>query len=134
MELDELFKLALKAAKNSYSPYSLFPVGAALLLPDGNVITGVNVENRSFGLTNCAERTAIFTAVANGYKTFSAIAIATPKSNYPVSPCGACRQVISEFAEKKMPIVFGCSWENRIETTAGDLFPYDSLHELAKEN
>ncbi len=131
MDLKTLYEYAMKASSKTYSPYSSFPVGAALLLPDGEIITGTNVENRSFGLTNCAERTAIFTAIANGYKTFTAIAIATPKADYPVSPCGACRQVMSEFADETVPVVFGSSWENRVETTIGKLFPYDSLHELA---
>lgn len=131
MNLKTLFESALEASSHTYSPYSSFPVGAAILLPDGTVITGTNVENRSYGLTNCAERTAIFSAVAKGYKTFSAIAIAAPKADYPVSPCGACRQVMSEFAPETVPVIFGSSWDNRIETTIGKLFPFDSLHELA---
>ena len=92
---DHLFLQALEAAENAYAPYSHFRVGAALLLDDGSIVTGVNVENRSYGLTNCAERTAIFHAVATGKRSFTAIAIATPDADYPVGPCGACRQVIS---------------------------------------
>ena len=88
---DNLFEQAMEAAKNAYAPYSHFRVGAALLLDDGSVVTGVNVENRSYGLTNCAERTAIFRAIAMGKKKFTAIAIATPDADYPVGPCGACR-------------------------------------------
>ncbi|MCQ2598092.1 MAG: cytidine deaminase [Treponema sp.] len=133
VELKELFDLALKASEKSYSPYSKFPVGAALLMEDGTVITGVNVENRSFGLTNCAERTAVFKAVSEGYLTFKALAIATPASDYPVGPCGACRQVISEFASADTPVVFGPSLEKLVTTTIGDLYPYDSLHELASD-
>ena len=72
---DHLFEQAMEAAKNAYAPYSHFRVGAALLLDDGSVVTGVNVENRSYGLTNCAERTAIFRAIAMGKKNFTAIAI-----------------------------------------------------------
>jgi cytidine deaminase len=129
----ELYKKAFNAAFNSYSPYSHFPVGAALLLPDGKIITGANVENRSFGLANCAERTAVFTAVACGYRTFQAIAIATPASVTPVGPCGACRQVLSEFAPPETPVIFGASPDNLVETTLGELLPFDSLHELGSQ-
>ncbi len=132
MDLEKLYAEAMKAAANAYAPYSQFHVGAALLLPDGEIQTGVNVENRSFGATNCAERTAVFAAVARGYKTFSAIAIATPDADYPVSPCGICRQVLSEFAPADTPVVFGNKWENVVKTTLGELYPYDALHELAK--
>ncbi|MEL3906040.1 MAG: cytidine deaminase [Treponema sp.] len=127
---DELFLQAMKAAQNAYAPYSHFRVGAALLLDDGSVVTGVNVENRSYGLTNCAERTAIFRAVAMGKRNFTAIAIATPDADYPVGPCGACRQVISEFMPADGAVIFGSSAENRIETTVGAVYPFDSLHEL----
>ncbi len=130
--LHGLYEAALKASENSYSVYSNFPVGAALLTDDGTVITGCNVENRSYGLTNCAERTAVFKAVSEGYRSFIAIAIATPAADYPVGPCGACRQVLSEFAASDVKVVFGNTWENRQETTVGELYPFDSLHELAK--
>ena len=132
MDLEKLYAEALNASKNAYAPYSNFRVGAALLLPDGQIQTGVNVENRSFGATNCAERTAVFAAVASGYKTFSAIAIATPDSDYPVSPCGICRQVLSEFAPADTPVVFGNKWENTVKTTIGEIFTYDAHHELSK--
>ncbi len=131
MELKELYEKAVEASKNSYSPYSKFPVGAALLLESDEVVAGCNVENRSFGVTNCAERTAIFAAVAQGKRKFKALAVATPTADYPVSPCGACRQVISEFCADDMPIVFGNSWESRVETTVGKIYPYDALRELA---
>lgn len=123
----------MEAAKNAYAPYSHFRVGAALLLDDGCVVTGVNVENRSYGLTNCAERTAIFSAVAMGKKNFTAIAIATPDADYPVGPCGACRQVISEFMKPEAPVIFGSSAGNRIETTVSGIYPFDSLHELQQK-
>jgi len=132
INLQALFVAAEKASEKSYSPYSHFPVGAALLMEDGSIISGVNVENRSFGVTNCAERTALFTAVAAGYRSFSAIAIATPASDYPVGPCGVCRQALSEFASAETPVIFGCSSDNQVQTTLGELYPYDSLHELAK--
>ncbi|MCF0243095.1 MAG: cytidine deaminase [Treponema sp.] len=131
MELKELFEAALNASKKSYSPYSKFPVGAALLMEDGTIITGVNVENRSYGLTNCAERTAVFTAVTKGYSCFKALAIAAPKADYPVGPCGACRQVLTEFAPKDTPVIFGNSYEKSVTKTLGELYPFDSLHELA---
>ena len=130
---DNLFEQAMEAAKNAYAPYSHFRVGAALLLDDGSVVTGVNVENRSYGLTNCAERTAIFSAVALGKKNFAAIAIATPDADYPVGPCGACRQVISEFMQPDAPVIFGSSADNRFETTVGGVYPFDSLHELQQK-
>ena len=130
INLKELYRIAHSAAQNAYAPYSRFPVGAALLMGGGEVITGVNVENRSFGLTNCAERTAVFTACTKGYKTFSALAVATPASASPVAPCGACRQVLSEFAPPETPVVFGASEDSLVETTLGSLYPYDSLHEL----
>lgn len=130
---DNLFDQAMEAAQNAYAPYSHFRVGAALLLDDGSVVTGVNVENRSYGLTNCAERTAIFSAVALGKKNFAAIAIATPDADYPVGPCGACRQVISEFMQPDAPVIFGSSADNRIETTVGGVYPFDSLHELQQK-
>ncbi len=133
MNLKTLYEEALRASQKSYSPYSSFPVGAAVLLADDTIVTGTNIENRSYGLTNCAERTAIFTAAAMGHRTFKAIAIAAPKADYPVSPCGACRQVMSEFADASVPVVFGSSWENRVETTIGKLFPFDSLHELSEK-
>lgn len=130
-QLKDLYEAALKASENSYSPYSHFPVGAALLMSDGSVITGANIENRSFGLTNCAERSAVFTAASAGWRTFCALAIAAPKADYPVGPCGACRQVLTEFAPADTPVVFGQSWDKMERTTLGSLYPYDSLHELA---
>ncbi|MHC1698965.1 MAG: cytidine deaminase [Geobacteraceae bacterium] len=94
-----LLEKAHIAKDNAYCRYSGFKVGAALLTKDGKVITGCNVENASYGLTMCAERTAIFKAVSEGYKPgdFEAIAIAASAENF--SPCGACREVINEFGE-----------------------------------
>ena len=128
----ELFDIALQASQNAYSPYSNFRVGAALLTETGEVITGVNVENRSYGLTNCAERTAIYTAIAKKEKKFLKLAIATPDASYPVPPCGACRQVISEFMEKNALIIFGSSKENIKVVKLEELYPLDSLHELGR--
>lgn len=97
MTYKRLVSIARKARKNSYSPYSKFRVGAALLTDDGRVVTGCNIENSSFGLTICAERTAIFKAVSDGCTRFKAIAIATDENEF-VAPCGACRQVIMDLA------------------------------------
>ena len=130
-KLLELFDLAVQASKLSYSPYSKFPVGAAILTGDGRIFTGCNIENRSFGLTNCAERTAMFNAVSEGARRILAVAIATPKSDYPVGPCGACRQVLSEFGEGRVPVLFGPNADNLVHSTLGELYPFDSLHELA---
>jgi cytidine deaminase len=132
MDNDKLFALALEAATASYSPYSKFRVGAALLCRDGRVFTGTNVENRSFGLTVCAERSALLAAISAGQRDFVGIVVATPDSDYPVSPCGACRQVLSEFLAPGAPVVFGCSTSKQVHSTMGELMPYDALHELGK--
>jgi cytidine deaminase len=129
VDTSELLEQARRAAEASYSPYSHFRVGAALLCKDGEVITGTNVENRSYGLTNCAERSAIFSAVSTGKKDFQAIAISTPDSEQAVAPCGACRQVLSEFADRNFPVIFSGSLQ-RVDTTLGELYPYDSLQDL----
>lgn len=132
MEIGEkLFSAAWVAARNSYSPYSKFRVGAAILCGDGSVFTGTNVENRSFGLTICAERSALVAAVSAGMHDFKAIAIATPDASYAVSPCGACRQVLSEFFPPEAVVEFGNTSENRVHCTISALMPYDALHDLA---
>jgi cytidine deaminase len=130
MDIDALFALALEAARASYSPYSHFRVGAALLCADGSVVTGTNIENRSFGLTTCAERNALAAAIGAGKREFSGIVVATPDAEYPVSPCGACRQVLSEFLAPETPVVFGHERGDLVVTTIGQLFPHDALHEL----
>ncbi len=98
-ETDALITEARAALLNSYAPYSEFRVGAALRTRSGKVYRGVNVENASLGLSICAERVAIFTAVAAGEKEFDAIAIVT-RADSPTPPCGACRQVMLEFADE----------------------------------
>jgi cytidine deaminase len=96
VEKQKLIEMAKEARKDSYSPYSGFSIGAALLTKEGPVFTGTNIENASYGLTNCAERTAIFKAVSEGYREFKVLAVVADTQR-PVPPCGACRQVINEF-------------------------------------
>ena len=127
-----LFEMALEVTRFSYAPYSHFRVGSALLLGDGSIVKGVNVENRSYGLTICAERVAICSAIAKGHQDFVAIALATPDSKESVPPCGACRQVLSEFMPPNTPIIFGSSKEDIVIVTLGELYPLDSLHELKR--
>ena len=101
MTNDQLINLATKAQKNAYAPYSNFLVGAALLSDDGQVFVGANVENASFGLTHCAERSALFSAVSHGCRSFSAIAIVGGYDGEIEDfcpPCGACRQALAEFS------------------------------------
>lgn len=104
----ELIEFAKQALKNSYSPYSKFKVGAALLCENGEVYTGTNIENSSFSATNCAERTAFFSAVSKGVRGFKKIAVIGGKngeiSDY-CPPCGVCRQVMAEFCKKNFEIV-----------------------------
>jgi cytidine deaminase len=132
MNMDELFHAARQAAGAAYAPYSHFRVGAALLGENGDVYTGCNVENRSFGLTICAERTAAVNGISRGERRFIAAAIFTPDSVEPVGPCGACRQVLSEFMAPGARVRFGGSGPERVDTTMGELYPFDSLHDLAK--
>ncbi|MBN1961839.1 MAG: cytidine deaminase [Deltaproteobacteria bacterium] len=105
-EENELIKKAIIARDNAYAPYSKFKVGAAVQLQDGRVFTGVNVENVSYGLTVCAERNAVAAAIQYGAKPKDivsiAIAVDAPK---PASPCGACRQVLAEFASEELVII-----------------------------
>jgi cytidine deaminase len=93
----KLIAAAMAARRNAHAPYSKFHVGAALLTKSGKVYTGVNVENASYGLTNCAERVAVGKAVSDGHRQFRAIAVVAPSN--ALSPCGACRQVLAEFGE-----------------------------------
>ena len=127
---EKLILKAIEAAKNSYSPYSKFKVGAALLTKDNEIFLGCNIENSSFSLTNCAERTAIFKAISEGKKDFKAIAImgsATDTFNEYCTPCGACRQVLAEFCKPDFKIILGrMKEENKIEVkeyTLKELLP-----------
>ena len=131
-QMDALLAKARKSAEMAYAPYSKFRVGAALLCGDGSIVTGVNVENRSFGLTTCAERNAVTSAICGGKRSFLALAVYAPDSVEPVGPCGACRQVLSEFMPPDTPVRFAGSGEKQVNTTIGGLLPLDSLHELRK--
>ncbi len=117
----KLEKAARAAAAASYSPYSKFRVGAAVVAGSGRIYAGCNVENASYGLCNCAERTAIFTAAAAGEREVAAIAVYTP-TPAPTMPCGACRQVINEFGPGAL-VISVCDSAERIETTLDALLP-----------
>lgn len=123
----ELSKRALEARKMAYAPYSHFRVGACLLCADGTMFSGCNIENAAFGPTNCAERTAIFKAVSEGHKSFTAIAIAGGKESAAgldfCSPCGVCRQVMREFCRDDFVIILACSEEEYRLYTLGELLP-----------
>ncbi|HFK1546055.1 TPA: cytidine deaminase [Bacillus cereus] len=116
--IEEANKMLLKA----YIPYSKFPVGAALVTKEGKIYTGCNIENASYGLCNCAERTAIFKAVSEGERDFSYLVI-TGETDGPISPCGACRQVIAEFCEPKMPVLLTNVKGDEKEVTVEQLLP-----------
>ncbi len=103
MNRESLVQAAIEARLNAHAPYSNFPVGAAIECSDGTVFTGCNVENLSFGLTMCAERVAVGAAVAAGHRDFRCVAVVA-ETNVPISPCGACRQVLAEF-HPSLPII-----------------------------
>lgn len=116
--------LAARAAQTqAYAPYSRFHVGAALLTASGEIITGTNVENKSYGLTICAERSAVVRAVVQGVRSFIAVAIVSDLAT-PTPPCGACREVLSEFAPPSTPVFLARS-DNTYDThTLGALLPF----------
>jgi len=116
----ELVDRALDARSNAYAPYSNYPVGAALRTDSGEVYTGVNVENAAFPLSMCAERSAVFSAVTAGEKSFQAIAVATRNGG---SPCGSCRQVLSEFGLETRVLIADQEGVVLQETTVGELLP-----------
>lgn len=112
----QLLAAARSAAQHAYAPYSRFPVGAALLTDDGEMITGVNVENVSYGLTICAERSAVVRAISQGKSRFAAIAVwATERPHGAVTPCGACRQVLAEFLQPDAPIIMSDSMTGTVK-------------------
>ena len=123
MATTELIDLAVKTSENAYVPYSHFPIGAVLVTDEGKIYTGVNVENASFGLTNCGERTAIFKAVSEGERSFKELII-YGQTEKPVSPCGACRQVMAEFFEPDLPVTLIAKDKSTVVMTVKELLPY----------
>ena len=123
MATTELIDLAVKTSENAYVPYSHFPIGAVLVTDDGKIYTGVNIENASFGLTNCGERTAIFKAVSEGERSFKELII-YGQTEKPVSPCGACRQVMAEFFEPDLPVTLVAKDKLTVVMTVKELLPY----------
>ena len=127
MDKKDLFKLAKDAMKKSYAPYSNYNVGAALLCKNEKIYKGCNIENASYSLTNCAERTALFSAISNGEKEFAAICIVGGKngeiSDYAM-PCGACRQALAEFCNEDFKVYIGIDEDNIKEYTLNELLPY----------
>ncbi len=130
MNEKELVISAIEAQKNSYSPYSKFSVGAALLCDDGEIVTGTNIENVSFGLTNCAERTAFFKAVSEGKRKFKAIAVVGGDTYLP--PCGACRQVMAEFCDRDFKVIFAKNENDYIVKTLEEILPFSFSEEDMK--
>lgn len=124
MNPQELIQYAKEAMKRAYTPYSKFQVGAALLDANGQVHLGCNVENAAYGPTNCAERTALFRAIADGHKagSFQAIAV-MGDTDGPISPCGVCRQVLVELCEPDMPVFLGNLKGDFAQTTVSALLP-----------
>ena len=127
MENRELVRMAIAARENAYTPYSHFKVGAALLAKDGRVFTGCNIECASYSPTNCAERTALFKAVSEGAREFSAIAVVGWKEGEKctsfAAPCGVCRQMLFEFSGPDMPVIMAKSEEDTLVMTLGELLP-----------
>lgn len=122
MDKNSLIQEAIEARKQAYTPYSKFKVGAAVLTANGHVFRGCNIENASYGLTNCAERTALFKAVSEGEPKVEAIAIVADTDG-PVSPCGACRQVIAEFSDHNTKVYLSNLKGDLLETSITELLP-----------
>ena len=123
METTNLIELVVDNSKYAYVPYSHFPVSAILVTKSGELYSGVNIENASFGLTNCAERTAIFKAISEGVRDFSDIII-YGETEKPISPCGACRQVMAEFFDKDLKVTLVAKDKSTVVMTVGELLPY----------
>ena len=117
----KLIAAAMAVRRHAHAPYSKFRVGAALLTKSGKVYTGVNVENASYGLTNCAERVAVGKAVSEGHRKFRAIAVAAPSTS--LSPCGACRQVLAEFGLDTVVLIADADGRLIDQTTVNGLLP-----------
>lgn len=122
MDYKSLIKIALDYRERAYSPYSQFKVGAAVLFKSGKVYGGCNIENASFGATNCAERTAIFTGIANGDTEIKAIAIVGSQEEHTY-PCGICRQVMCEFGDENVEIILAKNEDDYIVSTLKEVMP-----------
>lgn len=124
----KLIEAALEARLRAYAPYSGYQVGAALMTAEGKLYTGCNIENASYGATSCAERTAVFKAVSEGERNFTAIAITGAGKDQTFSeyayPCGVCRQVLREFCDPDFVILVAKSTEDYLEYTLGELLPH----------
>jgi cytidine deaminase len=129
--IDELIAAAKRVRANAYAPYSHFQVGAALLGSDGRIYTGCNVENASYGLSVCAERTAVFQAVSQGLTSFQALALVAD-SEEPVSPCGACRQILAEFSPE-MPVLMVNLKGKIVRSTVEKLLPSSFTFQKGEE-
>lgn len=123
MATTELIELAIEASKKAYIPYSHFPIGAALVTKSGKVYTGCNIENASYGLTNCGERTAIFKAVSEGEMDFEELVVYGETAG-PISPCGACRQVMAEFFDQDLKVTLVAKDKSTVVMTVKELLPY----------
>ena len=123
MATTELIDLAVEVSQQAYVPYSHFPVSAVLVTKDDQIYTGVNIENASFGLTNSGERTAIFKAVSEGARSFKEL-IVYGQTEKPISPCGACRQVMAEFFEPDLPVTLVSKDKSTVVMTVKELLPY----------
>jgi cytidine deaminase len=132
VDLQHLMEEAKLARTKAYTPYSKFPVGAALLTKDGKIYRGCNIENAAYTVGNCAERTALYKAISEGDTEFAALVV-TADTERPVPPCGACRQVISELCPKGMPIVLtnlkGDIKKVTVEELLPGAFSPEDLHE-----
>ena len=122
MDKLQLMEQSKIARENAYVPYSKFKVGAALITKEGKLYHGCNIENAAYSMTNCAERTAMFKAVSEGERDFASLAVVADTEG-PVSPCGACRQVIAEFCEPNMPVYLINLKGDIQETTVAELLP-----------
>jgi cytidine deaminase len=120
-KLREMISVAKAASQKAYCPYSHFPVGAAVLASDDEIMSGCNIENASYGLTMCAERTAIFKSVSRGQTALRGIVVYTPTLT-PTAPCGACRQVMNEFGPDA-EVVCACDGPDLIKMRVHDLLP-----------
>ena len=123
MDWKTLLEAATGARDRAYCPYSNFPVGAAIQTADGSVFVGCNIENRTFGLTVCAERVAVHSAVAHGHENVVAVAVVTD-TQPPSAPCGQCREVLTEFGRPDLPLLLANVQGDQVEHTLADLLPH----------